>query len=145
MRLCDIIDIKSEFMKKTDLSVEEIQTIIDDIPTAFDRDKVIEQLEEYGTCKDKCSNKSCCYSCKDDVIDRSDAIDIVEAGGMNAYISEKKNYIKNTVLIIQINQGTTYQKQKNEIGLMIVLTHMNILDLQIHLELRTQAKRSTKA
>lgn len=46
MRLCDIIDIKSAFMKKTDLSEEEIQTIIDDIPTAFDGDKVIEQLEE---------------------------------------------------------------------------------------------------
>lgn len=46
MRLCDIVDIKSAFMEKTDLSEEEIQTIIDDIPTAFDGDKVIEQLEE---------------------------------------------------------------------------------------------------
>lgn len=36
MRLCDIVDIKSAFMEKTDLSEEEIQTIIDDIPTAFD-------------------------------------------------------------------------------------------------------------
>ncbi len=80
MRLCDIADIKCAFMEKTDLSEEEIQTIIDDIPTAFDRNKVIEQLEEYGTCKDRCSNKSCCYSCKDDVIDRNDAIDIVMEG-----------------------------------------------------------------
>lgn len=31
MRLCDIIDIKSAFMEKTDLSEEEIQTIIDDM------------------------------------------------------------------------------------------------------------------
>ena len=54
MRLCDIVNIKSAFMEKTDLSEEEIQTIIDDIPTAFDGDKVIEQLEEYGTCTDKC-------------------------------------------------------------------------------------------
>lgn len=46
MRLCDIIDIKSAFMEKTDLSEEEIQTIIDDIPTAYDIDKVVEQLEE---------------------------------------------------------------------------------------------------
>lgn len=46
MRLCDIIDIKSAFMEKTDLSEEEIQTIIDDIPTAYDIDKVLEQLEE---------------------------------------------------------------------------------------------------
>ena len=47
MRLCDIIDIKSAFMEKTDLSEEEIQTIIDDIPTAYDIDKVVEQLEEF--------------------------------------------------------------------------------------------------
>ena len=46
MRLCDIIDIKSAFMEKTDLSEEEIQTIIDDIQTAYDIDKVVEQLEE---------------------------------------------------------------------------------------------------
>lgn len=46
MRLCDIIDIKSAFIEKTDLSEEEIQTIIDDIPTAYDIDKVVEQLEE---------------------------------------------------------------------------------------------------
>ena len=46
MRSCDIIDIKSAFMEKTDLSEEEIQTIIDDIPTAYDIDKVVEQLEE---------------------------------------------------------------------------------------------------
>lgn len=83
MRLCDIVDIKSTFMEKTDLSEEEIQTIIDEIPTAFDGDKVIEQLEEYGTCTDKCFNKSYCSLCKDDVIDRDDAIDIVKSGGMN--------------------------------------------------------------
>ena len=29
MRLCDVVDIKSAFMKKADLSEEEIQTIID--------------------------------------------------------------------------------------------------------------------
>ena len=36
MRLCDIVDIKSAFMEKTNLSEEEIQVIIDDIPTTFD-------------------------------------------------------------------------------------------------------------
>lgn len=46
MRLCNIVDIKFAFMEKTDLSEEEIQTIIDDIPTAFDGDKVIEQFCE---------------------------------------------------------------------------------------------------
>lgn len=42
MRLCDIVDIKSAFMKKTDLSEEEIQTIIDDIPTALFTPKFID-------------------------------------------------------------------------------------------------------
>lgn len=36
MRLCDVVDIKSAFMEKTDLSEEEIQAIVDDIPAAFD-------------------------------------------------------------------------------------------------------------
>lgn len=49
MRLCDIIDIKSAFMEKTDLSEKEIQTIIDDIPTAYDVDDVVAQLKKcYG-------------------------------------------------------------------------------------------------
>lgn len=38
MRLCDIVDIKSAFMEKTDLSEEKVQIIIDDIPTAFGSD-----------------------------------------------------------------------------------------------------------
>lgn len=66
-----------------DMRAKEILSTIMKQPTAYDVDKVVKQLEEYGTCKDKCSNKSCCYSCKDVVIDRSDAIDIVEAGGKN--------------------------------------------------------------
>lgn len=84
MRLCDIVDIKSAFMEKTDLSEEEIQTIIDDIPTAFDGDKVVEQLEEkdsvaedFGTCH-YCQR----YWCPRTLIDRDDAIDIVKAGGI---------------------------------------------------------------
>lgn len=87
MRLCDIIDIKSAFMEKTDLSEEEIQTIIDDIPTAFDEDKVVEQLinkntdcvDEGFNCKHFCQH----YWCPRDLIDRSDAIEIVETGGIN--------------------------------------------------------------
>ncbi len=46
MRLCDIIDIKSAFMERTDLSEEEIQTIIDDIPTAFDGDEEIQERKK---------------------------------------------------------------------------------------------------
>lgn len=45
-RLCDIKDIKNCFMRKTDLSECEIQSIIDEIPTAFDIDGIIEKLEE---------------------------------------------------------------------------------------------------
>ena len=66
-----------------DMRAKEILSTIIEQPTVYDVDKVVKQLEEYGTCKDKCSNRSCCYSCKDVVIDRSDAIDIVEAGGKN--------------------------------------------------------------
>jgi hypothetical protein len=35
MRLCDVVDSKSTFMEKTDLSEKEIQTIIDNIPIAL--------------------------------------------------------------------------------------------------------------
>lgn len=53
---------------------------IDEIPTAYDPDKVVEQLEEIRvkkTCnKEKCDTKELCRIC---VVD--DAIEIVKAGG----------------------------------------------------------------
>lgn len=44
MRLCKIQDIKNAFMTKTDLSEEEIQTIIDEIPTG--ENNLIKRLEK---------------------------------------------------------------------------------------------------
>ena len=88
MRLCDIIDIKSAFMEKTNLSEEEIQTIIDDIPTAFDGDKVVEQLKKKAIPvldEDEHimpeSNIHETYEIKMAAL--SDIIDIVKAGGIN--------------------------------------------------------------
>lgn len=84
MRLCDIIDIKSAFMEKTDLSEEEIQTIIDDIPTAYDIDKVVEQLEELN--KFNLNLADCMLDIQLHGLNRhficlEDAIMIVNAGG----------------------------------------------------------------
>ena len=60
-----------------------IPKIINDEPTVFDVDKVVEQLEEIRvkkTCnKEKCDTKELCRIC---VVD--DAIEIVKAGGKDA-------------------------------------------------------------
>lgn len=84
MRLCDIIDIKSAFMEKTDLSEEEIQTIIDDIPTAYDIDKVVEQLEELNRFNLNLSDFMLdiqLHGLNRHFICLEDAIEIVNAGG----------------------------------------------------------------
>ncbi len=86
MRLCDIIDIKSAFMEKTDLCEEVIQTIIDDIPTAFDGDKVVKQLEELN--KFNLSLSDCMLDIQLHGLNRhficlEDAIEIVKAGGID--------------------------------------------------------------
>lgn len=84
MRLCDIIDIKSAFMEKTDLSEEEIQTIIDDIPTAYDIDKVVEQLEElnrFNLNLSDCMLDIQLHGLNRHFICLEDAIEIVNAGG----------------------------------------------------------------
>lgn len=40
MRLVDVKDVKQGFMEKTDLDDETIQSIIDELPTANDTEKV---------------------------------------------------------------------------------------------------------
>lgn len=45
-RLIDIDDTKLAFIEKADLTESEIEGIIDEIPTAYDVDKVVEQLME---------------------------------------------------------------------------------------------------
>lgn len=86
MRLCDIIDIKSAFMEKTDLCEEVIQTIIDDIPTAFDGDKVVKQLEElnkFNLSLSDCMLDIQLHGLKRHFICLEDAIEIVKAGGID--------------------------------------------------------------
>ena len=60
--------------------LKAVQNVIDTEPTAYDPDKVVEQLEEIRvkkTCnKEKCDEKELCRIC---VVD--DAIEIVKAGG----------------------------------------------------------------
>lgn len=84
MRLCDIIDIKSAFMEKTDLCEELIQTIIDDIPTAFDGDKVVEQLKELKKYNLDLADRMLdiqSHGLNRHFICLEDAIEIVNAGG----------------------------------------------------------------
>ena len=86
MRLCDIIDIKSAFMEKTDLSEELIQTIIDDIPTEFDGDKVVKQLEELNKFNLNLADFMLdmqLHGLNRHFICLEDAIEIVKAGGIN--------------------------------------------------------------
>ena len=86
MRLCDIIDIKSAFMEKTHLSEELIQTIIDDIPTAFDGDKVVEQLKELKKYNLDLADRMLdiqSHGLNRHFICLEDAIEIVKAGGIN--------------------------------------------------------------
>ena len=86
MRLCDIIDIKSAFMEKTDFSEELIQTIIDDIPTEFDGDKVVKQLEELNKFNLNLADFMLdmqLHGLNRHFICLEDAIEIVKAGGIN--------------------------------------------------------------
>lgn len=90
MRLCDIIDIKSAFMEKTDLCEEVIQTIIDDIPTAFDGDKVVKQLEELNKFNLSLSDFMLdiqLHGLNRHFICLEDAIEIVKAGGTDDNIN----------------------------------------------------------
>ena len=53
--------------------------VIDNQPTAFDTDKVIEQLESLSN-----AEADYYYASSNDVIDRDDAIEIVKGGGVDA-------------------------------------------------------------
>lgn len=65
------------------LMLYEIADMIEDAPTVYDVDKVVDQLEEIRvkkTCnKEKCDTKELCRIC---VVD--DAIEIVKGGGVDA-------------------------------------------------------------
>ena len=53
--------------------------IINDEPTAFDTEKVVEQLESLSN-----AEADYYYASSNDVIDREDAIEIVKGGGVDA-------------------------------------------------------------
>lgn len=48
----------------------------------YDINKVVEKLYDYDTCLAICANRRDCYSCKDLVIDRDDAVEIVKRNGI---------------------------------------------------------------
>lgn len=79
----DVIDALKEtgIIQDDDLGhlvVDEIKRI----PTAYDVDKVVEQIEHYNECTDKCTNYEYCGDfCKDIHIDKDEAIGIVKKGG----------------------------------------------------------------
>ena len=54
-----------------------IMTLLDKEPTAFDTEKVVEQLESLSN-----AEADYYYARSNDVIDREDAIDIVKKGGL---------------------------------------------------------------
>lgn len=56
--------------------LKAVQNVIDTEPTAYDTDKVVEQLESLSN-----AEADYYYACSNDVIDREDAIDIVKKGG----------------------------------------------------------------
>ena len=71
------------------VSIKDVKTIIKEQPTAYDIDKVVEQLEEIRakkTCnKEKCDTKELCRIC---VVD--DAIEIVKQGVVTDDVCEWK-------------------------------------------------------
>ena len=75
MQLYSMNDIKSAFINNTNLSEKEIQTIINNMPIAFDKDKVINELEEYISIALEV-NEPGIYA------GLSEAIDVVNAGGL---------------------------------------------------------------
>lgn len=61
------------------LMLYEIADMIEDAPTAYDVDKVVEQLESLSN-----AEADYYYASSNDVIDRDDAIEIVKGGGVDA-------------------------------------------------------------
>ena len=93
--------IESEYREYgDDYDIEQILGDIEDMPTAFDIDRVVEELElirAKKTCnKEKCDTKEICRIC---VVD--DAIEIVKRGGVYDNVCEYK--IKDKVIYASCN------------------------------------------
>lgn len=86
MRLIDADELKSK-IQKSNCNIEHlwkkvVLDVIDNCKTAYDVNKVVEQLNNYDTCESICFNRRDCYTCKYLVIDRDDAVEIAERGGI---------------------------------------------------------------
>ena len=68
-----------EVSSQTELNIGEIASVIKSIPTAFDKEKVIEQIRErVSDCYlEYCGKYNNCLQCRAD-----EAVDIVEKGGI---------------------------------------------------------------
>ena len=77
--MSDLIS-RSELLKEIETwggCVEALQEYISNMPTAFDTERVVEQLEGLSN-----AEADYYYAMNNDVIDREDAIDIVKKGGV---------------------------------------------------------------
>ena len=88
-RLIDADELKSK-IRKSNCNFEYlwkrvVLDVIDNCKTAYNVDEVVKKLYNYDTCTDICMDKHCCYSCKDLVIHRDDAVEIVERGGIDEW------------------------------------------------------------
>lgn len=122
MRLIDadelitITEIREDGQEYTYVSYSDIEKA----PTVYyDIDKVVEKLENYDTCTDRCVGRRYCYSCKDLVIDRDDAIEIVKDGYRmvereNHWISTKERLpeVETEVLICVVEIGCDGKEYK---------------------------------
>ena len=78
MRLIDADKLKETLLKFNYTTAHnQIFRYIDEQPTAFDTEKVVEQLEGLSN-----AEADYYYARSNDVIDREDAIDIVKKGGV---------------------------------------------------------------
>ena len=93
MRLVDADELKKELYQQwfmdillTQRNSEDIfyalEQKIDEQPTAYDVDKVVEQLEEYGNEEMDYYRNTPCEKCIEECVHK--AIEIVKGGGVNA-------------------------------------------------------------
>ena len=78
-RLIDADDFKKflQALCKAGAPYEDVVQLLDNQPTAFDMENVVEQLESLSN-----AEADYYYASVNDVIDREDAIDIVKEGGV---------------------------------------------------------------
>ncbi len=91
MRLIDVDKLKEAIEEEKDdndymcrLCLESIKEIIDEQPTAFDVDEVVDELKRLPKCS--------IWNHNSDNIDRTKAVEIVKRGGVDGEINAKIRY-----------------------------------------------------